>query len=734
MIWIAACGDAESQPYSIDQNISIKVDSVLNLMTIDEKIGQMVLYTSGWDVTGPVMSSDYEKLIRLGLCGNIFNAHTVAHNRRLQEMAVNESRLGIPLLFGYDVIHGYKTTFPISLGEAASWDIELIEKVSGISAVEATAAGLQWTFAPMVDIAPDPRWGRISESAGEDPFLGSEIARARVRGYQGDDLASSSTLLSCVKHFAAYGAARAGRDYHTVDISERALREVYLPPFKAAVEEGVGSIMTAFNELDGVPATGNRFLLKDILRNEWGFQGFVVTDHSSIMEMIPHGFAQDREDAAYLALSAGVDMDMQSSVYLEHLKSLLERGVIKENQIDQSVRYILAAKFKLGLFDDPFKYFDEEREKNLMMTPGHLEAARKMARKSMVLLKNENQTLPISSGKNIAVIGYLAELKRDLLGSWKAAGEWDQMSTIHEEIRKANTGGTVSYNMGCGFYDRDPVYLEESISLASQSDIVVMVMGEPWYWSGEAASRTSISLPVVQTELIRAITKLDKPVVLVLLNGRPLALEEEYELVDAMLEAWYPGNMGPEAIADVLFGDYNPSGKLPVTFPRTVGQVPLSYSEKNTGRPYEKDGPEQKYRSRYLFTPNEPLFPFGYGLSYTSFEYNDITLSDSVLYGGDTVYVNVEVSNTGLIQGEETVQLYIRDLVGSVTRPLKELKGFRKVVLQAGETKQVSFELSTTLLSFYRQDMSYGPEPGKFQVFVGGNSSDCLMAEFVFVE
>ncbi len=734
LIMISGCISREQEKTIPDAEIDRRVDSVLNLMTIEEKIGQLVLLTSHWERTGPVMDSNYVDLIKQGLCGNLFNAHTARYVISLQEIAVNETRMGIPLLLGYDVVHGHKTIFPIPLGEAATWDMELIEKASRVAAIEATASGLNWTFAPMVDVSRDPRWGRISESGGEDPFLGSEIARARVRGFQGDDLASPETILACVKHFAAYGAPQAGRDYHTVDMSERVLREVYLPPFKAAVETGVGSVMTSFNELDGVPVTGNEFLLKKILRDEWGFDGFVVTDYTSINEMIPHGVVSDSAEAGALALNSGVDMDLQGSIYLNYLGELLKNGDISEEQLDQSVRNVLAAKFKLGLFDDPYRYIDEERESKVLMASEHLETAREMARNSIVLLKNDSKLLPIRPGIDIAVIGYLAELKRDLLGSWKAAGEWDQMKTILEAITEQNKGGRTLYERGCGFYDRDPKNVDRAVSIAGRSDLVIMVMGEPWYWSGEAASRTSISLPEVQKKLIKKVASLDKPIVLVLLNGRPLTLEKEQTLVEAMVEAWYPGTMGADAIAEVLFGKFNPSGKLPATFPRSVGQVPIFYSVKNTGRPYEIDGPEQKYRSRYLDSPNEPLFPFGFGLSYTTFEYSDLSLNQSIMEPEDTLYVSVNLRNSGDCDGTEVVQCYIRDMVGSVTRPLKELKGFQKIHLKMGESRTVNFTINANDLAFYRKDMTFGTEPGKFMVFIGSNSRDVLETEFELIQ
>ena len=711
-----------------------KVDSVLNLMTLDEKIGQLVLYTSNWDVTGPVMGTDNLKAIREGRCGNIFNAYTAKYTRQLQEVAVKETRLGIPLLFGYDVIHGHKTIFPISLGEAASWDLTAIEKSASVAAKEAAAMGINWTYAPMVDIARDPRWGRISEGAGEDPYLGCRIAEARVHGFQGDDLADPATVLACVKHFAAYGAPVAGRDYNTVDMSERQLRETYLPPYKAAIDAGALSVMTSFNELDGVPATASHFLMTEVLRDEWDFQGFVVTDYTAVNELIPHGVATDLKDAARLAINAGVDMDMQGGAYDDYLKELIGEGKVSEKQIDTAVRRVLKLKFMLGLFDDPYRYCDEKREKETIYSKENLDAAYDMACKSMVLLKNDKQVLPLEAGKSIALIGPLADSKRDLLGSWKAAGDWEQISTIYSALKKANEGGKVSYNKGCELTGDDRSMFTEALEAAKKAEVVVMVLGESCDWCGEAASRTSISVPDIQKELLHEVSKLGKPVVLVLMNGRPLALVDEHEWSDAMLEAWFPGTMGGEAVADVLLGKYNPSGKLPATFPRNLGQVPIYYSAKNTGRPYEPEGPEQKYRSRYIDSSNQPLFPFGYGLSYTTFSYKNLQLSKSTIADGDSLEVSVDVTNTGNYDGHEVVQLYVRDLIGSVTRPVKELKGFKKIAVAKGETKKVTFELRTDDLAFYRKDMTFGTEPGQFMVFVGGNSDVDSSKEFMLTE
>ncbi|MBP7369799.1 MAG: glycoside hydrolase family 3 C-terminal domain-containing protein, partial [Paludibacteraceae bacterium] len=554
-----------TQTSTADKKIDAKVDSVLKLMTLDEKIGQMVLYTSDWDVTGPTLKSDYIDDIRSGKCGNIFNAHTVEYVRKLQKIAVEESRLGIPLLFGYDVIHGHKTIFPISLGESASWDLQAIEKSARIAATEAGASGLNWTFAPMVDISVEPRWGRVSEGAGEDPFLGSQIAAARVRGFQGNDLADTTTVLACVKHFAAYGAPLAGRDYNTVDMSQRVFLDVYLPPYKAAIDAGALSVMSSFNEFDGVPATGNKYLLTDILRNQLGFKGFVVSDYTSVNEMVHHGIVANEEEAALLAIKAGLDMDMQGEVYAKYLKGLLEKGLVDEKTIDQSVRRILKVKFKLGLFDDPYRYCNEAREKRTIYAPEHLEAAFDVAKRSMVLLKNDNNVLPLKKGEKIAVIGELAASKRDLLGSWKAAGDWNFMKSVLDELKEYNGEKNVLYAEGCKKMGDDRTGFAQAIATARRADKIVMVIGEDAEWTGEAASRSNINVPGVQTELLEQLKLLNKPLVVVLMNGRPLVLTKENKLADAILEAWFPGTMGGKAITYVLYGEYNPSGKLTMT-------------------------------------------------------------------------------------------------------------------------------------------------------------------------
>lgn len=725
-----SCGSPDTSS-TLSKDMQRKIDSLLNVMTLEEKVGQMVLFTSDWDVTGPTMKSDYLDDIRTGKCGNIFNAHTTGFVKEIQRVAVEESRLGIPVMFGYDVVHGHRTVFPISLGESCSWDMEAVEKSARVSAEEAAASGLNWTYAPMVDISVDPRWGRVSEGAGEDPYLGSRIAEARVRGFQGDDLSDPLTVLACVKHFAAYGAPMAGRDYNTVDMSERYFREFYLPPYEAAVDAGALSVMTSFNELDGVPATANHYLLQDLLRDEMGFEGFVVTDYTSINEMVHHGYAADDRDAAKKAVLAGVDMDLQGELYYKYLVGLVEDGEVPEKVIDDAVRRILEMKARLGLFDDPYLYCDAEREKEIVYSEANLEAARDVARKSMVLLKNDG-TLPLQKGEKIAVIGELASSTRDLLGSWKAAGDWDFMKSIADAIKECNGKANVTYVKGCSPDGEDRGGFAAALSAARKADKVVMVIGERWDWSGEAASRANINIPGVQSELLEKIAATGKPVAVVLLNGRPLDLSAESEVASAIVEAWYPGTMGAEAVTDVLFGEYNPSGKLSMTFPRSIGQVPIFYYAKNTGRPIYL--PDPKYKSKYLDCPNDPLYPFGYGLSYTDFEYSDISLSSSEMRPGDTLTASVTVTNAGKLAGEEVVQLYIRDLVGSVTRPVKQLKGFEKISLAPGESREVTFEITNDMLSFYRQDMSFGSEPGDFLVFIGGSSATDANARFTLAE
>ncbi len=736
----ASCGGGAD---TNEREIAEKVNSLLSKMTVEEKVGQLVLLTSDWDVTGPTMKADYLDDIRSGRCGNVFNAHTAEYVRSIQEIAVNETRLGIPVLFGYDVIHGYKTEFPISLGEAASWNLGLIREAASVAAAESAAAGLKWTFAPMCDVCVDPRWGRVSEGAGEDPFLASEISAARVRGFQGRSLDDTLSVLACVKHFAAYGAAQAGRDYHTVDMSERRLREMYLPPYKAAIDAGALSVMNSFNELDGVPATANTHLLKDILRDEWGFKGFVVTDYTSINEMVPHGYARDEKHAGELAMHAGVDMDLQGAVYYSHLKSLVEEGRVSMDELDDAVRRVLTLKYKLGLFDDPFRYCSAEREKAVVYSEANLDAALRMACESFVLLKNDNAALPLEKGCKVAVIGSLAASADDLLGSWRAASEAGRTQSLLDALREYNGNENIVYAPGYDYFKSDSEALfPEALSAARKADRIVLVLGEKCSWTGEAKSRADIRLPKVQTRLLEAVRRLGKPVSVVLMSGRPVEITRESAIADAILECWYPGSMGGKAIAMTLFGENNPSGKLPATFPRSVGQIPIYYYMKNTGRPSTVPDLEEKniyapapeeYKSMYIDCPNKPLYAFGHGLSYTGFGYSPVSLSSDRMTADGCLKASVTVKNVGKAAGCEVVQLYVRDLVGSVTRPVKELKAFRKISLAPGESTDVEFEITPEMLSFWRADMTFGPEPGEFRLFVGTSSDDTVEAEFELI-
>lgn len=709
--------------------ISRKCDSVLGLMTLEEKIGQMNQYSGNGEQTGPItLRPDLLQSIREGKVGSMLNINGAEYTRQIQKIAVEETRMKIPLIFGYDVIHGYKTILPIPLGETASWDLESVEKAARIAAVEASAAGQHWTFSPMVDIARDPRWGRIMEGAGEDPYLGSRMAEARVKGYQGNDLSDPSTILACAKHYAGYGHAQAGRDYFTTDMSENTLREIYLPPFKAAAEAGAATFMSAFNDLNGIPATGNRFLIHGILKTEWAFRGIVVSDWGSIAELIPHGIAADTCEAAELSLNAGVDMDMEGNAYITELKNLLNNGKVTESQINESVKRILRLKFKLGLFDDPYRYCDTLREKEKLLNPSHLEFARESARKSFVLLKNDNNTLPLHTQVNkIALIGPAADAAADMLGTWSGRGEARHVITLRQELISRFGAGKINYIKGTGFTDADRSGFQSALAAARNADVIIAAMGEAGWMSGESMCRTDISIPGVQEELILELAKLNKPLVLVLFNGRPLVLTRIIDAVPALLEAWLPGTMAGPALCDVLFGDYNPSGRLPVTFPYTLGQVPIFYNHKNSGRPIVKD---DKYTSRYIDAPNEPLFPFGFGLSYTQFAYSNLSVNPARLTGDMQLEIRVDVKNTGTVTGTETVQLYVRDLVGSVTRPVKELKGFKQIIIKPGEVQTVTFTLTRESLSFYNRDMKWVTEPGKFLVFVGTDSQNTIETGF----
>lgn len=720
------------------------VSNLIKRMTLEEKIGQLNLLTSDMDVTGPFMKPGYKKDIEAGLCGSIFNAYTPQYTRQLQEMAM-KTRLKIPLLFGYDVIHGHKTIFPIPLGEACTWDMALLEQSARIAAQEASADGLQWTYSPMVDIARDPRWGRVAEGVGEDTWYGTQVAKAKVKGYQGSDLSANNTILACVKHFALYGAIEAGRDYNTVDMSRRQMYQYYLPPYKAAIDAGVATVMTSFNEIDGTPATANKWLLTDLLRREWGFKGFVVTDYTAINEMIAHGNVKDEYDAGGAALRAGVDMDMQGGVFAGQLQKLLKDGKVTQKEIDSAVYRILAAKYDLGLFQDPFKYCDTARAAKEIMSAENLAVAQKIAERSIVLLKNENQLLPLKKDAKIALIGPLANSQRDMIGNWSAAGDYTKAVTILEALKQRSAN--VQYLPGA-YYTADTTLFKRAtqkarleatdtansqqmqaaaVELAKQSDIVVMALGESQGMTGEAASRSNISIPENQQQLLKAVYATGKPVVLVLMNGRPLTLEWEDAHIPAILETWFLGTKAGNAIASVLFGDYNPAGKLTMSFPRNIGQIPIYYNHKNTGRPLN---PNNKYSSKYLDTENEPLYPFGYGLSYTKFTYGAVKLSKQQITASDKLQVSVPVTNSGNYDGEEVVQLYIRDMVGSVTRPVKELKAYKKIFLAKGETRTVTFDIAVEDLKFYDKDMRWKAEPGDFTVFVGTNSRDVQSAGF----
>ncbi|AWO02204.1 beta-glucosidase BglX [Chitinophaga alhagiae] len=717
------------------QNTFIR--NLLQRMTLDEKIGQLNLLTSDMDVTGPFMKENYKQDILSGACGAIFNAYTPQYTRQLQNMAM-QTRLKIPLLFGYDVIHGHKTIFPIPLGEACTWDMALMEKSARIAAEEASADGLHWTFSPMVDIARDPRWGRVAEGVGEDTWYGMQAAKAKVKGYQGSDLAANNTILACVKHFALYGAAEAGRDYNTVDMSRRQMYQFYLPPYKAAIEAGVATVMTSFNEVDGIPATGNYWLLSELLRKEWGFRGFVVTDYTSINEMIPHGIVKNEYEAGELALKAGVDMDMQGGIYAGQLKKLVQNKKISMQEIDRAVTRVLEAKYKLGLFSDPYRYCDSQRAAAQIMSPAHLQAAREIAQRSIVLLKNSNNLLPLKKGAHVALIGPLADSKKDMIGNWSAAGDHKKAVTLREALQErvnlayaqgANITGDTGLLKKLNITDtgRTDEMLQAAVEIARKAEVVVLALGESQGMSGEAASRSDIGLPANQRRLLEAILGAGKPVVLVLMNGRPLTLEWENAHVPAILETWFLGTQAGHAIADVLLGDYNPSGKITMTFPRNVGQVPIYYNHKNTGRPLD---PNNKYTSKYLDVSNEPLYPFGYGLSYTTFAYDNLRLDKNSMRLRDKLRVSVTVTNSGALDGEEVVQLYIQDVTASVNRPVKELKGFQKIMLRKGESREVVFNITAEDLKFYDRNMQYTAEPGAFKVFVGTNSRD--VAEAVF--
>lgn len=734
-----------------DVRMDAFITGLMGKMTLEEKLGQLNLPASGDITTGTASSSNIAEKIKEGKVGGLFNIKSAEKIRDVQKIAMEQSRLKIPLIFGMDVIHGYQTMFPIPLGMSCSWDMELVEKSARIAAQEASADGINWTFSPMVDISRDPRWGRVSEGSGEDPYLGSQIAKAMVKGYQGDDLRKNNTIMACVKHFALYGAPEAGRDYNTTDMSRIRMYNEYFPPYKAAVEAGVGSVMTSFNEIDGIPATANKWLMTDLLRKDWGFNGFVVTDYTAILEMVDHGLG-NLKDVSALALKAGTDMDMVADGFLNTLKESLEQGKVTQQEIDQAVRRILEAKYKLGLFEDPYRYCDLNRAKTEVFTPENRQVAREIAAQTFVLLKNEKQTLPLQGKGTIALIGPLVDNRENMPGTWSVAADFPKSVSLLDGMKKAvGNRAKIVYAKGTNVVS-DPQLdarisifgkptkwdhrsqkemIAEAVAVASKSDVIVAAVGESAEMSGEASSRSDINLPENQRELLEALLATGKPVVMVMFTGRPLSISWEKTHVPAILNVWFAGTEAGDAIADVLLGKVNPSGKLSTTFPQNVGQVPLYYNHKNTGRPLPDGTWFQKFRSNYLDVSNDPLFPFGFGLSYTTFDYKNLKLSDSSLTAGGKLTVSVEVTNSGNYDGAEVVQLYLRDLVGSVTRPVKELKGFQKVFLKKGETRTVEFTLTENDLRFYNSDLKFVSEPGDFKVFVGTSSANTLEAGFV---
>jgi beta-glucosidase len=715
----------------------IFINDLLSQMTLDEKIGQMNQYNGFWDATGPMPEGEYQKSryrdLKNGLVGSMLNVTGVDKVRALQKIAVEQTRLGIPLIFAFDVIHGYQTISPIPLAESSSWDLEAIEKSARVAAIEASAAGLNWTFAPMVDISRDARWGRVMEGAGEDPFLGSLIAKARVKGFQGNDLSDYNTIAACAKHFASYGFAEAGRDYNTADTNEYTLFNTILPPFKAAVDAGVSTFMNSFNTVDEIPATGSSFLQRDILKGEWGFDGFVVSDWGSIGEMIPHGYARDGAHAAEIAANAGSDMDMESSLYIRKLDELVTSGKVDISLIDDAVKRILGVKYDLGLFDDPYKYCNEEREKNILGSKENQNAVLEIAKKSIVLLKNENQLLPLKKkNQTIALIGQLANDKNSAIGNWRGRGASNSAVSVleglnsYKENKVIYTNGVDLYYGETNFFTRvninytDRTGFNQAKLAAKSSDVVVMVLGEEGYQTGEGRSRTNLLLPGLQQELLKEVYKVNKNVVLVLVNGRPLNISWADENIPAIVEAWQLGSQAGNAIAQVLYGDYNPSGKLTMSFPRNIGQVPIYYNYKNTGRPSTSF--KQVTTSAYSDVENSPLYPFGYGLSYTNFNYSDLTLSSEKMNNKQSIIASVTLTNSGKYKGKEVVQLYIRDLYGSLSRPLKELKGFEMVELEPGESKTIDFTIDNSLLKYYTANKKWESESGDFYVYIGGDS------------
>lgn len=726
------------------QKMNTFVTGLMAKMTLEEKIGQLNLPVSGDITTGQASSSDIAKKIKEGKVGGLFNIKSVEKIREIQKIAVENSRLKIPLIFGMDVIHGYQTVFPIPLGLSCTWDMQAIELSARIAAIEASADGICWTYSPMVDIARDPRWGRIAEGSGEDAYLGSQIAKAMVKGYQGSDLSKDNTIMSCVKHFALYGAAEAGRDYNTTDMSRIRMYNEYLPPYKAAVDAGVGSVMSSFNEIDGIPATGNKWLLTDVLRKQWGFNGFVVSDYTSVNEMIDHGMG-DLQTVSALSLRAGLDMDMVGEGFLTTLKKSLQEGKVTQAQIDAACRRILEAKYKLGLFDDPYRYCNAQRAQSEIYTDANRKAARTIAAQSFVLLKNQGNVLPLKKNGTVALIGPLADAKENMPGTWSVAADFSKAVSLLAGLQQTvGSNVKILHAKGANLHEdslieqratmfgkpikRDnrpaEVILKEALDIANQSDVIIAAVGEGSEMTGEASSVTSLELPKVQRDLLDALVKTGKPVVMVLFTGRPLALKWEQQNVPAILNVWFAGSEAGYAVSDVLFGDVNPSGKLSTTFPQNIGQVPIYYNHKNTGRPLGEGKWFSKFRSNYIDVSNDPLYPFGYGLSYTDFKYGDLKLSGTSLKGNQTLTASIDLTNAGKYDGAEVVQLYIRDLVGSVTRPVKELKGFQKVMLKAGETKTITFRITTEDLKFYNSDLKYDWESGEFMIMIGGNSRD----------
>lgn len=704
----------KGKPVYLDasQPIDKRIEDLISRMTLEEKVGQTVQYST--------FQEKDEALVRQGLIGSFLNVIGAEQTNKIQKIAVEQSRLGIPLIFGLDVIHGFKTIFPIPLGIASSWEPDLAKQTASVAAAEASSEGVRWTFAPMVDIARDPRWGRIAEGAGEDPYLGSAMARSYVEGFQGNDLSKHGTLVACAKHYVAYGGAEGGRDYNTVDVSERTLRDVYLPPFEAAVKAGVGTIMSAFNDLGGVPASCNSFTLTTILRGEWGFEGFVVSDWNSIRELINHGVAATPSEAAKKAFEAGVDMDMVGGVYQTCLVQLVKDGEVSEKTLDAAVRRVLRIKFKLGLFEHP--YVELGMSSKVIKRKEHVALALEAARKSIVLLKNKGPILPLKKDvKTIAVIGPLADNQPDLLGCWSFTGEPEDVVTILDGIkRKVSMKTRILYSKGCELEGTAKTEFEDAAKKAKEADVAILVVGEGRFITGEASSRSTLDLPGVQDELVKTVFETGVPLVLVLVNGRPLSISWVAEHVPAILEAWHPGIQGGNAVADILFGDYNPAGRLPVTFPRTVGQVPIYYNYKNTGRPASSE----RWTSKYIDLPVTPLFPFGHGLSYTNFEYSNLRIVPDRIKVNGKVKVTVDIQNVGARKGDEVVQLYIRDVVASVTRPVKELKGFKRITLEPGEKRSVEFTLGLEELAFTNIDMKRVIEPGAIEVMVGKSSED----------